>query len=113
MTTGKNKEQFTYDELMALIVSGCKYRYFSYNHKKAIEEYNTNKKFELDRKYFPNPNSCEIPKELKEKYMVEKIGRLRRVDFMPNGKAWRFYIGNKYAKTFKIEDFGVNVFPII
>ena len=51
-----------------------------------------------------------MPQALKDKYSVDRIGKLREVHFAPNGKAFRFKIGARYAKTFYIEDFGVKVF---
>ena len=106
-------ENMSYNELLKIIISGCKFKYLSYDHKKAVEEYRTSDKYKEDRKWLKHLNSWNMPKELKEKYKDEKIGKLRRIDFSPNGEAWRFYIGNKYAKSYRLEDFGVNVFPLI
>ena len=50
--------------------------------------------------------------ELKEKYKLTRIGKLREIHFNPNGEMWRFKIGNKYAKTYYCEDFGIKVRPI-
>lgn len=99
-----------YSELIKIILSGCKFMYYSYDHKKALAEYKD--QYITDYKILPNPNCWDMPKELKEKYKIEKIGRLRQIDFAPNGQAWRFKIGCKYSKTFYVEDFGVNIFPL-
>ena len=115
----KQKEQnFTeaeigYDKLFKIIISGCKFKYLSYDHKKAIEEYNASDKYHDRRIFVKNPDSYSMPEELKEKHKVYRIGKLREVHFSTHGKAWRFIIGNKYNKSFRLDDFGVNVFPII
>ena len=103
----------SYKKLLSVIVSGCKFKYYSYDHKKALVEYRSSDKYIVDRKYYANPDSWDMPLALKEKYKVEKIGKLREITFSPNGKACRFRIGNKYYKSFYIEDFGLEVFPLI
>jgi hypothetical protein len=103
----------SYEKLMSIIVSGCKFKYYSYDHKKALEEYRVNDDFKEARKYYQNPQSYDMPEVLKEKYKIERIGGLREIHFAPTGTAFRFKIGSKYAKSFKLEDFGVKVFPII
>lgn len=100
------------EELLKIITSGCKFKYDSYNHKKAMEEYNTDDEYAEIRKYIPYPNSYDMPDKLKKKYKETKIGTLRSVEFS-NGKPYRFRIGKKYAKSFTFEDFGVKIFPII
>ena len=102
--------EIEYKKLLHKIVSGCKFRYTSYDHKKAIEEYRTSDKYEIDREIYCNPESYHMPQALKDKYSVDRIGKLREVHFAPNGKAFRFKIGARYTKTFYIEDFGVKVF---
>lgn len=94
-------------------ISGYEFKYFSYNHNEALKEYKANDKYGDIRSVIPTPNSWEMPIELKEKYKVEKIGKIREIQFAPNGKVYRFKIGNKYAKTFYVGDFGVTVFPIL
>ncbi len=112
-----NYKDISNQELIKIVTSGCKFKYYSYDHKKAIQEYKQVKDVKLkegDYGYsMPNPNCYDMPKELKDKYLIEKIGKLREIHFAPNGNAWRFKIGSKYAKSFKVEDFGVNVFPIL
>jgi len=102
-----------YDALLGVVISGCKFKYFSYDHKKALEDYNTSDEFSEHRKHYKNPQSYDMPEELKEKYRTERIGKLREIHFAPTGKAWRFKIGAKYAKSFGLDDFGVNVFPLV
>ena len=105
--------QMGYDALLGVVISGCKFKYFSYDHKKAIEEYRTSDDYMEVRKWISNPNSYEMPDKLKEKYKTERIGKLREIHFAPTGKAYKFKIGAKYAKTYGLEDFGVNVFPLV
>ena len=102
-----------YDTLLCVVISGCKFMYFSYDHKKAMVDYRELEKWKPDFRMNPMPDSHSMPNELKEKYKVERIGKLREIHFAPNGKAWRFKIGNKYAKSFSIDSFGISVFPIV
>jgi len=105
--------QMGYDKLLSVIISGCKFKYYSYDHKQAMNEYRTNPEYEVVRKWIPNPNSYDMPNKLKDKYKTERIGKLRKIYFNPLGKAVKFKIGAKYAKTYSIKDFGVNVFPLV
>lgn len=94
------------------IVTKCDaFLYNSYDHKKALEEYRELYKEKLNI-FSENPNCHDMPDVLKDKYQVQKIGKLREIHFSPTGKAWRFKIGNKYAKSFFCEDFGVSIFPV-
>ena len=102
-----------HDTLLGVVISGCKFLYYSYDHKKAMVDYKELDKWKPDFRMNPNPDSYSMPDELKEKYKVERIGKLRQINFAPNGKAWRFKIGNKYAKSYSIESFGSVVFPIV
>lgn len=115
----KITESTTYEQLMKIIISGCKFKYYSYDHKKALKEYETTEEYSAlvddgfksifgDRKI----DCYDIPNYLKEKYKTERVGKLRSIDFAPNGKAWKFRIGAKYAKVYYISDFGKTVFPI-
>lgn len=102
-----------YFELLNIITSGCLFRYYSYNHKEALKEYHSDDKYSIVRIHIPHPNCFFMPDELKEKYKVEKIGKLREIRFAPNGRACHFKIGAKYSKTFFLDDFYKNVFPIL
>ena len=99
-----------YNNLMRNILGGCKFRYISYDHNKALAEYNSNEEYKSDRYICSNPDSYSMPQKLKDKYLVERMGKLREIHFSPDGKAFKFKIGNKYAKSFRLEDFGVKVF---
>lgn len=102
-----------YQEIMQLIAKGAKYEYESYDHKSALKEYNSSEKWADYKKTFKKPNCHDLPQELKEKYITKKIGKLRRIDFNPQGKAWRFKIGHRYSKTFYLDDFGTKLKPIL
>lgn len=99
-------------QIRKFILSGCKFKYYSYDHKKALNDYLTLDEYSKVRVFIKNPNCWFMPEELKEKYKIEKIGSLREIHFSPNGEMWRFKIGNKYAKTFFCKDFNNTVFPI-
>ncbi|MBE9489001.1 MAG: hypothetical protein IMY67_01785 [Bacteroidetes bacterium] len=100
-------------ELVKIVVSGCKFKYFSYNHKDALAEYKQMNKQDADAMSFiSNPDCYDMPEDLKLKHRIEKVGKIRQIHFSPNGNAFRFKIGAKYAKTFYPKDFGINVFPV-
>jgi hypothetical protein len=102
-----------YDKLFQLIVSGVRFDYVSYDHKKAMSEYNESDEFADYRLSYRNPKSWDIPDSLKDKYRVIRKGKLRSIQFNPVGKVWRFSIGSKFSKTYSINDFGVKVIPYI
>lgn len=108
------------DPLLCVIISGCKFKYASYDFKKAYEEYKLqeensglNEMFPITEKERLKLAGQYMPKELKEKYRVWRIGKLRKIHFSPSGKAWKYEIGARYARTFYPEDFGVEVFPLV
>ena len=104
-------------EIKKFILSGCKFKYFSYDHKKALEEFKQNYKYSEKEGIFdwvnPNPQCYDMPQDLKDKYRVEKIGKLREIKFSNDGEMFKFYIGNRYPKVFYAEDFGVSVFSFL
>lgn len=101
-----------YNEIKSFILSGCKYMYESYDHKKALEFYQNDWKGE---KYPADmtPDCHYMPNEIKNKFKMFRIGKLRQVEFSPIGTMWRFKIGAKRAKTYFKDDFGVTVKPIL
>jgi|SRR5690606_9709462 len=99
----------TTQKLLELIKEGCKYKYFSYDHKKALKEY---QEVYNPGKYEMNPSCHYMPEELKEKHKVERIGKIRAIFFSPSGSVFRVKIGNKYPKSFYLDDFGKTVFPL-
>ena len=97
--------------IKSFILSGCKFQYESYDHKKAAEFYlNEYKgiKFGLGI-----PQSYDMPDEIKEQFKIYKIGKLRSVDISPIGSIYRAKIGQKYSKTYYCADFGIKVKPIL
>jgi len=61
------------------------------NHLESAGIWNTN--IELKNKY-------QIPEEIRDKYIVFRKGKLRSIDFSPNGQPYRIKLGAKYAVTF-------------
>lgn len=102
-----------YDKLFKLIVSGVRFDYVSYDHKKYMIEYNESDEFANYRSVYLNPKSWDVPDSLKDKYRIVKKGKLRSIQFNPMGKACRFSIGSKFSKKYTIDDFGVKVIPCI
>lgn len=105
-------------QLLDIVVSGCVFAYNSYDHAKAEEEFIGNDGYNQDIEalsIFGNGGvvSCyDLPDELKEKHKVWRIGKIRQISFAPNGEATKFIIGARYFKTYYMDDFGVNVFPL-
>lgn len=106
----------TQQELKQIIISGCKFKYKSYDFRAAKIEFIST----LDSREIPEFEESDklcsdyMPKYLKEKHLVWREGKLRSVDFNPNGDIYRCKIGThiKFAKTFFLEDFGESVFPL-
>lgn len=104
-----------------LIVSGAKFKYKSYNHKKAVEEikeieskngtvpYKANNMFQLQ-------HSCwSIPQEIKDKHEVWRYGKLWQAHFDKNGDVQKIYVGAmfRYKKAFWHSEIGITIKPII
>lgn len=94
-TTQYINEVYNYNELMNIIISGCKFKYISYDHKKALEEYKNSEEYVHISNLIPDPDYSSMPDKLKLKYGIYKIGKLREIRFAPNGKAYKFRIENK------------------
>lgn len=104
-----------------LIVSGVKFKYKSYNHKKAVEEI---KEIEAkngvvsytDKNMFQLQHSCwSIPQEIKDKHEVWRYGKLWEVHFNRFGDVDKMYIGAmfKFKKCFWVNEMGNTVKPMI
>lgn len=108
-----------YSVLKSLIIDGVRFSYESYDHKKALEEVEQIKKAGKNVPYttknlFELVNSCwGIPDEIKRNHIVWRTGRVWQIFFNKNGEMYRFKIGQRYAKNFTLEDFGVKVKPMI
>lgn len=103
----------TQQEIKSFILLGCKYEYNSYDHKKALEEYKSNlDNYETDF-IGSNPSCYDMPDDLKNKYLVKRIGTLSLIEVSNSGDVWRVKIGHKYKKTFYDKDFGESVKPLL
>lgn len=88
-------------------INGGKFEYQSFDFKKAADEYEKtqdwkniqqsadffNQKVNLKDKY-------QIPENIRNKYIVWRVGKLRQIDFNPSGNPYRIKLGAKYAVTF-------------
>lgn len=96
--------------IKSFILSGCYFIYESYDHNKAKFEY---LKTINNGLYLEDVHSYMIPYELKYKYKVLRIGKLRSLDIAPNGRIRKMRIGNKRARVFYPSDIGACVKPIL
>lgn len=105
-----------YNIISELVISGCKFKYESYKHKEALEDYQKSQNQQNSSNYlnelFRN-SSWSVPDEYKLKHLTWRIGKIREIHFNKECKMWRFKVGNKYYKTFYISDFGVRFKPIL
>jgi hypothetical protein len=110
-----NNVKFSYKAIKDCIFLGVKYKYESYDHQKAILEFNDHLhkigKLRVDENLIDSNEF--IPDNIKQNCIVWRIGKIRKIKFNPQGKMWIFYIGNRRAKRFFCDDFGIKVFPII
>lgn len=108
-----------YQALKELILSGVRFSYESYDHKKAMEEIEQIKKsgnpISYQQKNMFQFANCSygVPDEIKANHIIWRTGKLRLVYFDKNGQMCRFKIGQRYFKNFYLEDFGVRVKPMI
>ena len=103
-----------------------RFSYESYDHKKAIAELKQIRDTGINP-YASIPNFVaqvndlfklpeyhwNIPEEIKKNNIVWRAGRVWQIFFNKNREMYRFKIGNRYAKNFLIEDFGVRVKPML
>lgn len=106
---------FPYKAIKDCIFLGVKYKYESFDYVKALNEYNDylHASGQIKINDYVTYSAIDIPDNIKENCIVWRIGKIREINFDPEGKMWKFYIGNKRAKRFFCSDFGVKVFPII
>jgi len=94
-----------YELIKDFVFHGVRWSYESYDHKAAMEELN---------KASSHYNTLfGVPDVLKQKHAVWRTGKLRLVYFDKNGQMCRFKIGQRWAKNFYLDDFGVRVKPMI
>jgi hypothetical protein len=97
-----------------LIFLNVKWYYESYDYRAARAEYIKEEMqhgrhvlvYRLDHTI-----GHEIPDHIKKNYIIWRTGKVRSIDVNPNGIMWKFRIGNKFAKTFYLDDFGIKVKP--
>jgi hypothetical protein len=104
----------TYDEITSFLLKDIKFQYDSYNHKLAKEEFMKSLDFNnpINYGYEHTINCFCIPDEYKEKYKVLRIGTLREVKLFKS-KIISFRVGQRFPKTFHLEDFGRTIKPIL
>lgn len=112
-----------YEILKELIIHGVRFSYVSYDHKKAIAEIEEIRKTGvspypptvIDLNILLNvPQSYwNIPDEVKKNNLVWRVGRIWEVLFNKDRRICRVKVGNRYAKSFQVEDFGVTVKPML
>ncbi len=96
--------------LMELIANGTLWYYISYDHKAAIAE------LQLRYPHHDIHMKEYVPDELKIKYKVLRIGKLRTLMFDPDGFIKKMYVGRsfKYNKMFFPSEVGtIRIKPII
>jgi hypothetical protein len=126
VVTTDDEHLIPYEVLKELMIQGVRFSYQSYDHKKAIAELkeirdtginpyaNVGCLSTLVNDLFKIPESnWIIPEELKRSNMVWRAGRVWEIFFNKERQMYRFKIGNRYAKTFYLKDFGVTVKPML
>lgn len=104
------------ETIREFIFLNVRWEYESYDYRAARAELLEE---ELKRGHLPpmfntkHAYGNDIPPEIKTNHVVWRTGKIRGVDFAPSGVMNKFRIGNKFAKTFYIHDFGVRVKPRI
>lgn len=87
--------------------NGGKFEYQSFDFKKAAAEYQDTEEWKkhVDSAYFYNQkitlkDKYQIPEQIRDKYILWRIGKLRSVEFSPSGQPYRIKLGAKYPVTF-------------
>jgi hypothetical protein len=93
-----------------LIYINAEYYYKSYDFDRAKRRYE-NELFKNNLS-FPDINHYTLPLELKQRYEVIKKGCVKRIDFRKN-KPWKYMIGSKWARSFRLKDLFVEFKPIL
>lgn len=87
--------------------NGGKFEYQSFDFKKAASEYEQTdewKRTQESADFFNQrvnlKDKYQIPEEIRDKYILWRIGKLRSIEFGPSGKPYRIKLGAKYAVSF-------------
>lgn len=109
-----------YDTIKDFIFLGVKWEYESYDYKAARTEHRqellNNSNYMLMSKHSGfHALDCDppIPYEIRQNHIVWRTGKLRNINIAPDGVMYKFLIGNKFNKTFYLDDVGVKVKPRI
>jgi len=87
-------------------LNGGRFEYLSYDHALAKEHFlrtdEGEKLNQLDCLFneYPAFDKWDIPKEIRDQYSYWRNGKLRSIQFNPDGSILRVYIGAKRARTF-------------
>jgi len=106
----------TIPQIISFINTGIQYQYISYDHKKALIDYEFNRTgmAGIEQILTPEKPDCfYMPDYLKQKYAIARVGKLRTVNYNRSGQPWCFKIGAKYSKSYYARDFGLTVKPIL
>ena len=102
----KEKKPTTLKEVIDHHFAGGKFLYDSYDHKQAEAEFKQTDRFKnmLNEDWGFRPDSKidknYIPEEIRTKWAILKPGKLRSVDFAPDGSIRSVKIGNKRPVNF-------------
>jgi len=100
------KRATTLREIVDHHLNGGKFKYESYDHKLAEAEFKTTEEFKhlLRENYgFTEKSKLDkmiIPEKIRNKHAIMKPGKLRSVDFAPDGSIRSVKIGNKKPMNF-------------
>ena len=106
----------TQQEIKQIIFSGCKFEYKSYDFKAAKQDFLMNlSEVEYDDFVNSNKKIAEyMPNYIKEKYPIQKVGKIWNIQLDSSGYPWRIQIGAspRFAKSFYADDLGTSFFSL-
>jgi len=93
-------------------LNGGKFQYLTYDHKKALEEFKGTQEYQnicqvdlmCHSSGKPKINKHDIPKEIRDNYPIWRNGKIRNVEFNPDGEIRRIKIGAKFSLNFYEDD---------
>lgn len=95
-------------EILHHHLKGGKFEYLSLKYEDAVNEFTESVDFISFKKFRDAWNLSdnkitmdEIPKEIKDKHMRWRLGKVRKILFTPSGSIDRVYVGAKYARPFR------------